>query len=600
MSTKPPALKTARGSDGETTEPQLTGEELHSSLSTATTSAVESAFRLLGNLSSTDVPRRRVMKLDGVVLAASRAVSASAFAVLASPPPPVVSTVGLQTICSPLGAGTAAAALLCRLAPVLGTEIDEEELTVAGEALSAAVAAVSTKARKPSQTEASVGREEGGPVLGGGGEGGRAQHRICGNPGGEEIGDRSDLGLALEALSALLVLSWSDACSLEAAAAVEGVVTDGRLAASVVTLWQREAAIAVGIERNVVETPSSDFGTVSSVSLAFLSSIASRPAGRQALVAAKVAPAVIDVAIRCRGGDIVGRPTVEFGCEPSLSLADRSELLRLLSVLCASPAHRAAVRASLVAYISRERGVTSAADGDESVSAIEAAIVRLQGGERATNDCRTGASRIALLLGVSPPPLPVGNPGKSSSSPAAKVERELIFDNTSLSPSPPPYTVVATATTTALPVRNINSNGSGNSGWGRNEIIDRAESSSINSEDLEEVLFPTATAVVASAVYSSEGRFTSGTARTSATAVEVSRPSRCNSPFFATAAVLANNINTPILSTQGGGEDARWGGGGGVSVSELCCMSELLHTGARESFFVCPQTVGRARKRCMP
>ncbi|CAM9366645.1 unnamed protein product [Ectocarpus sp. 8 AP-2014] len=321
-------------------------------------SAEESAFRLLANLAFADAPRRHVLELDGLVLASARALSASALA-LAPPTPKEAHAAALAVA---VGAGEAAAALLCRLSPVLGADGGEEELVAAGEALSAAVAAVSMAAARCDLTAATA------------------------------------VGLASEALYALLVLSWADSRSLDAAAAVDGFVTDSRFADSVVSLWRRGTA----------PSASSGFGALSETALATMSSIAARPTGRQSLVAAGAASAVVDVALGRQGGGGVAAGDSEGGCSqtmmmaPQLSVSERGEIIRLLCVLCASPAHRGAVRSSLIA----KRGVESGGDDTEE-AAVEAAIVRIQGGRGGGGgggeECRPGARRLALLLGVSPP-----------------------------------------------------------------------------------------------------------------------------------------------------------------------------------------------------
>lgn len=382
-------------------------------------SATESAFRLLRNLASADGPRRRIIGLDGVVLAAARAVSYPASATA-----PVIDGADAAVY---VGAAQAAAALLARLTPILGSEGSEEELLATGEAFSAAVGAVSAAV-----AAAGSGNDDDG----------RRSAPVAGNL----------VDLALEALSGLVVLSWSDASSLDAAAAVDGVVTDPRLAESVVSLWRRgvpEAMVGTGSQEY---SPSPEFGTLPSVALSLLSSVAGRPAGRQALVGAGITSAIVHVTARPYR-DPVGTDGVNDHHEvaPGASglaapTPDRTELIRILCVLCASPAHRAVVRASLVegmaealdassnpiggassqGFSGSPRGVsgTRAVDGEEedsrfSPSIVEAAIARLQGEPRSGgvslfphsygcySESRVAASRLALLLGVSPPPVPL-------------------------------------------------------------------------------------------------------------------------------------------------------------------------------------------------
>lgn len=490
----------------------------------STKSAAESAFRLLGNLASADAPRRRIMRLDGVVLAAARAVSASAVALASSPVLP-----DAVAACESTGAGKAASALLGRLAPVLGAEGDEQQLIAAGEALSAAVVAVSTYGCDSHADRCAGHGAAPGLECDGGGEssdGPPPRRNRGGDGGGGGFGGVEGcrrLGFALEALSGLLVLSWSDASSLEAAAAVDSVVTDARLTQSVVSLWRRGAA--TGATAASVTTPFSDFGTVCSVSLAFLSSVAYRPAGRQALIAAGVASAVVGVAVWRDGGDNEGSElTAARRCLP-LPVSDRSELLRLLCVLCASPAHRAAVWAALATCGARETpqgggsgeggGATGADSDEESESAVEAAIVRLQGGSGGgaggTQECHAGASRLALLLGVSAPPPAFPARRRPSAFPADGAAAG-VATRASLSPnggvgSPPEVKKRRSTSATRSPsppacaggagVAHAFSERRGSGGGGGTRGTTAAgegdHNSSMDLEELEEELFPTDT-----------------------------------------------------------------------------------------------------------
>ncbi|CAN0258773.1 unnamed protein product, partial [Ectocarpus fasciculatus] len=433
-------------------------------------SAEESAFRLLANLAFADGPRRRVLGLDGLVLASARALSASAL-VLAPPVPPAAPKE--TPLAAAVGAGEAAAALLGRLSPVLGAEGGEEELVAAGEALSAAVAAVSAAAAGRDVTAATA----------------------------------TAVGLASEALHALLVLSWADSHSLDAAAAVDGFVTDSRFADSVVSLWRRGTA-----------SSPSGFGALSETALATMSSIAARPTGRQSLVAAGVASAVVDVALGQQGGggDVAGDSS-EGGCSQAmmmaqLSVSERGEIIRLLCVLCASPAHRGAVRSSLMV----KRGVESGGDDDTEEATVEAAIVRVQGGRGGGEECGAGARRLALLLGVSPPSrrsyqnqggtiagagafaaeyLSSGDRRRapSGSPPTGDAIKRRSTSATTRSPSPPPPPTYASA---------------------------RLEDDTA-SVDLEEALFPTVTATAVTHLGSLGAREASATPALSREAVAV-------------------------------------------------------------------------------
>lgn len=488
--------------------------------SSSTDSAEASAFRLLGNLAYADCPRRRIAELDGLVLAAARAVCASAMA-LAPPSPTTPGAVGEEGAGSPgcrmpalsaAGVGQAAAALLGQLAPVVGAEGSEEQLVAAGEALSAALAAVSNIAGNgDSQAGAPAAADEG---------------RL--------------LGLASEALSGLLILSWSDSCSLEAAAAVDGFVTDTRLAESLVTLWRRAAA------KTTPEATHLDFGQLSESVLAVMSSIACRPTGRQALVAAGVASAVVDTALRRArdgggGGGRVGHLSADDDNGESdglqLTVTEHSDIIRLLCVLSASPAHRVAVRLALATSLPREKneddggsnvGVAGFATETEE-DAVERAIVRIQdggntsGGLGGLQERRAGACRLALLLGVSPPAPPVTSVqhrrlqqqigaataagagavaadhlsssvpggrrrGSLHAPPAVNVKRSSTSGNSESSSAPPP------AYSTLL-------NG-GRGGGGRERVMAgwEEEAASMNSQDLEEALFPTSTTAAAGPV----------------------------------------------------------------------------------------------------
>lgn len=479
--------------------------------------ATASAFRLLGSLAGADTPRRRIMELDGVVLAASRVVAASAVALMSPPPSPTSAArapSNIGTVADPGATAEAAAALLNHLAPVLGTHGDEAQLIAAGEALSAAVVAVSTRC-----DHACAGSDR--PSTSG--------SRASGG-GGVECYRGLDLGV--EALSALLVLAWSDASSLEAAAAVDGVVTDAGLVKSVVSLWRRGMAAADGAVASAPRTaagaaggavPCSGYGTVTSVALTFLSSVVHRPAGRPALIAAGADSAMVQVALQPR------RRT--GGAGDTFPVSDRGEVIRLLCVLCASPAHRAAVRESLAACVTkRERDSGGGGGGGkrsvgvepdaESVATVESAIVRLQGGSgggggQGWQGCRSDAIRLALLLGVSPPPPPSapvlpnrrhegvssprgtaragvagqhpaatvtpsgGAPGVARSPPIVTKRRSASATN---SPSPPPAYSAPAASVVPPPER------------GDRAARDEGRASSMYDEELEEALYPTAVA----------------------------------------------------------------------------------------------------------
>lgn len=405
-------------------------------------SAEESAFRLLANLAFADAPRRRVLKLDGLVLASARALSASAVAL--APTPKEAPAAALAVV----GAGEAAAALLGRLSPVLGAEGDEEELVAAGEGLSAAVAAAAA---------AAAGRQD-------------------------VTAAATVVGLASEALSALLVLSWADSRSLDAAAAVDGFITDSRFADSVVSLWRRGMA-----------SSSSGFGSLSETALATMSSIAARPTGRQSLVAAGAASAVVDVALGQQGGgDAAGDS--EGGRSHTmmaqLSVSERGEIIRLLCVLCASPAHRGAVRSSLMV----KRGVEAGGE-DAEEAAVEAAIVRIQGGRGSGGEeCRAGVRRLALLLGVSPPSRRSQHQGGTTAGAGAFAAEYLSSGEHRRAPSRSPPTgdaikrrsTSATTRSPSPPPPPAYTSGSRGAAAGLED--DTA------SVDLEEALFPTVTA----------------------------------------------------------------------------------------------------------
>lgn len=389
--------------------------------------SMASAFQLLANLSYPEEARRRTMDFDGVVSSAAAAVSSAVVAIGATP----VVGAGPGAWASrhaAVRAGEMAAALLHRLVPVLGAEGDEEQLVAAGEALSAAVCAVSA-ARGGGVPGAGVGvpvgAERDGPGAGGGrgavgrgsGQGDGAVRRSSSQPGV----DRGLDGLALEALSALLVLSWSDGASLEAAAAVDGIVTDARLAASLVSICRRGSSgkspprggsspgRRSGPDGHVQCSPA-----FASAAVAFLSSIAHRPAGRSALVTSGAATVLVDL-LSARAGAV--------GLGRELSSGDRGELLRLLCILCSSPAHRSVVREALVA--AGGGGTDGGRGGDPSVgggaeSVVEAQLVVLQGQESSPSwECRAGVGRLAGLLGVSPPSAPRrrSDPGPNKAEP---------------------------------------------------------------------------------------------------------------------------------------------------------------------------------------
>ena len=488
-------------------------------------SAEAAAFRLLGNLAYSDGTRRRITELDGLVLATARALSASARGLAPACPSPPVDAVAADgtppchvSTCSSsmVGVGEATAALLGRLTPVLGVEGGEDELVAAGEALSEAVTAVSKATR-----------------VSDGGDGAAAQ------AGG--VGSGRLLELASESLSGLLVLSWSDSCSLDVAAAVDSFITDSSLADGVVALWRRATTVAAA-------SSPPDFGTLPASSLALMSSIACRPTGRQALVAAGVASAVVDVAFRPSdggGGQISSAAGGGNGGGDGLlqlTVTERSEVIRLLCVLCASPAHRVAVRSALISATVRERrggdgGGVAGSDGagdsggedefevESDETAVEAAIVRIQGGGNGGNggsgfglqDCRAGACRLAFLLGVAPPAPPPSRrlprqgtaagagafaadhlsaavPAGSArgppqpSSPAAEIQQRPTAASAASASSPRP----------AGPGNNggafsKRSGGGGSGGWAGAASRLEDDAASVDSQELEEALFPTTT-----------------------------------------------------------------------------------------------------------
>lgn len=509
----------------------------------AADSAEASAFRLLGNLAHSDSARRRITKLDGLVLAAARALSASAQELGPSPspsssssPPPVAGAAGAAGVAvarpppssffsssAAVGVGEAAAALLGRLTPVLGVEGGEDELVAAGEALSAAVAAVSSAT--------------------GGGSARAADADAAGNAAGN-AGDAGDAGdgdgrlseLASEALSGLLVLSWSDSCSLDTAAAVDSFITDAGLADGVVALWRRATTATTA-------AASADFGTLPASALALMSSISCRPTGRQALVAAGAASAVIAVALRPSDTSVGGGggSGVELlssagggGDDESgglrLTVAERSEAIRLLCVLCASPAHRVAVRSSLVMATARERrgdGGDGAGGEDEFEAEldegdVEAAIVRIQGGNGGSmsglQDCRAGACRLAFLLGVAPPAAAPSRrlPHRSTAAGAGAFAADHLSAPVPVGgrrgpPQTPPAAANSAATSSAYPPHpaipgaanrtnrgafSERSGGGGGSsrGWAGEASRMEDDAASVDSQELEEALFPTTAA----------------------------------------------------------------------------------------------------------
>ena len=477
--------------------------------SSVSRSATELAFRLLGNLASTDDPRRTIMEMADVVLVAAAVVKASA----------VYSTTDATAAAmrpAP-GDGEAAAALLGRLAPVLGAEGSESAVVATCKALSAAVcAADANRDASPAKAERN---EEAAQRTGVSRGRGRGLGGFTGRP---------SVGLALEALSGLLVLSWSDACSLEAAAGVDEAVTDPLLVSSVVSLWRREMADVYG-------TSHAGAGKMSSVALGLLSSVAWRPAGRQALIAGGAVSAMAEVAAGGRNVEGKHRAHADVTTNESqrrwrLSTEDRSEILRLLCVLCATPVHRAAVRASLVTFVedkdndkgkgdSRSRGSSSiggsggvVVDEEESEHAVKAAIFRLQGGGGGARNgegsamppqCRPEASRLALLLGVSlPPPVssnrnyPRRRPGPGTSA----VPGTAAVNGSAAYPSPAGASdrkMLKPPTTTRLPTRGATEKDVGvaaalpeRRGGGGGSAQD-ADIETLDYGDLEEALFPT-------------------------------------------------------------------------------------------------------------
>lgn len=365
------------------------------------------------------------------------------------------------------------------------------------------------------------------------------------------IGEEKErlVGLARETLSALLVLSWSDSSSLETAAAVDTLVTDAHLADSVTGLWRRATEKASGPE----------LGALSSSALAMMSSISCRSTGRQALVASGAASAVVDVALRrvssvggkSDHGTVADSSNRGGGNNTTLEVTERAEVVRLLCVLCATPAHRVSVRASL-ATLARRHGVVDGAaaaapartgrrtnagvqqsldpdpgEQEEEEGAVEAAVVGIWGGASSGEAGYAEACRLALLLGVSPPHAPIaripsrrsssssqqrgsttpagagafaaghlssplaagGNGRRVTSSKSPPDERRSTTSATTDSPSPPPPAY-----------REIGRGGGGARSGGGAAAGVEDDTASINSQDLEEALYPSTSAAPASSV----------------------------------------------------------------------------------------------------
>lgn len=467
----------ASGGGGEGLGP-TDGDALHTVSGEATKTTTIFAFRLLANLAYADGARGRIMGFGGLTLAAAAAVSSAADEITHRSRRSVTNSNSSRNIgtsaaaaaagCAVEAAGEAAAALLHRLSPVLGAEGSEDQLVAAGEALSAAVHAVSTASRSSNEQmvppvgnngkmRAGIGlmRSGGGSVEVG------AQEAGVGVVDTDTMGNLR--GLVTEALSALLVLSWSDAVNLEAAAAIDWVITDAALVSSVVSLWRQ----------GMMPPPPSPFGStsdvdfsassasavdaaylraLSSMALPFLSSVAHRQAGRSSLVAADFPSSIFSVVLQettaAMAATMDGGP--EATGEPErglllLSIAERAELLSLICVLCASPTHRAVVRASLLSSTSVASGNETggsgsgapssagtgggfvyADDSEESEAAMEAQLVRLQGDNSQSSwECRSNIARLASLLGLSPP-RPQAAVASTPGRPSSECRHEVI------------------------------------------------------------------------------------------------------------------------------------------------------------------------------
>lgn len=384
------AKASSAGEGKEGAEPTFSGE------CPERRAAMSSAFRLLANLAYPDESRRRIMGFEGIIEAAARSVSSAARSILE------IKTAELgSAACEARSVaakeGETAAALLHRLGTVFGAEGEEEQLVAAGEALSAAVMAVSTaySTTSISARDMANGVKEGGA---------RQVIRYQSDPGLD--------GFALEALSALLVLSWSDVHSLEAAAAVDVVVTDSRLLKGMMSLMGQ------GVRPQSNPSTSESTGTllkrvrcstaVTSAAFGFLSSVSHRPTGRSALVSAGAVPLMIDIMLR-RSSEAEGRHEI--------SRTTRSELLGLLCILCASPTHRVVVREALVSAAKRRPGGEVGAeertsepsgsgtmDWARSGRVIEKQLALLRGDSVAlSSECHFATVRLAALLGASSP-----------------------------------------------------------------------------------------------------------------------------------------------------------------------------------------------------
>ncbi|CAN0562205.1 unnamed protein product [Ectocarpus sp. 12 AP-2014] len=216
---------------------------------------------------------------------------------------------------------------------------------------------------------------------------------------------------------------------------------------------------------------------------------------------------------------------------PQLSVSERGEIIRLLCVLCASPAHRGAVRSSLMA----KRGLESGGDDTEE-AAVEAAIVRIQGGRGGGGggeDCRAGARRLALLLGVSPPSRRSSqHRGGTTAGAGAFAAEYLSSGDHRRAPfrSPPTGDAVvkrrSTSTTTRSPSPPPPPAFAGDS----RAAAAGLEDDTASSVDLEEALFPTVKATAVTHLGSPGARRVSATPALSRAAVAVAPVASARAP----------------------------------------------------------------------
>ncbi|CAM9153140.1 unnamed protein product, partial [Discosporangium mesarthrocarpum] len=396
-----------------------------------------SAFHLLANLASLDdSQRRKILAVPGIVSSAAAAVTRAAVACTH----PCEGTLRLgqggqdsregkgQNLAREKDGGgleeeayggEEAARLLHCLAAVLGSEGCEADLIAAG---SAAVAGATAGAESLA-TE----METAGPGAGAG-AGATGSRGIAFMETGREA--HPPQALVSESLSCLAVMSWSSSGSLDAAAALDGLLTDPSLSRALTgILWPRGGG---GDDKAQGSWGGVEVTQMKYTAIELLLSIAHRPVGRASIVAAGAVQEVLSSLCTPSGSGLLSPSHAGegVGAERSGSRGSREggglvgdwarpELLKLLRILSSSLHHRDVVRGALLSTASVGGSLAQPHWGlEEEAEKIKTLVERLAepdegaGLEQRTAGpsslrwrCRMEADHLALLLGLGRPPM---------------------------------------------------------------------------------------------------------------------------------------------------------------------------------------------------